>query len=116
MPQTRISHKAALWEHDVYEDIHATFLVDTSSRTAEDPAGVLHGVANEQHWDVVIAPPSLGWRYHPNNDGADIITSSTTARNQLAARHHDWLSARPDGMRGQRDSLSAMVDGAHVGP
>jgi hypothetical protein len=101
MPRTRISHNAALWEHDVYEDIHATFLVDTSFRTAEDPAGVLYGMANEQLWD---------------DSGADIITLSATAGNQLAARHHDCLSARPDGMRGQRDSLSAMVDGAHVGP
>jgi hypothetical protein len=98
MPHPRIWHESALWEHDVDEDIHATFFVDTSRRTTEELVGVLQGVADDTLWSVVIAPPSLAWRYHPYDGGADIIMQSSVARDQLAARHHDWLSARPDGM------------------
>ena len=98
MPNARIWHESALWEHDEDEDVHATFYVDTSFRTAEELVPVLHAVANEELWDIVIAPPSLAWRYHPYDGGADIITPSAVAREQLASRHRDWLSARPDGM------------------
>lgn len=43
--------------------------------------------------DVIIAPPSLLWLYHPYDGGADVIAPSSTARSELVAKHGAWLSS-----------------------
>jgi hypothetical protein len=98
MPQTQIWHESALWEHDEDEDIHATYFVDTSFRTAEELHSVFQAIADEELWDVVLTTPSVSWRYHPYDGGADIVTTNAATRDALLNRHRAWLSARADGM------------------
>lgn len=60
--------------------------------------GLLRAVADDQLSGVLIAPPDLRWLYLPYDGGADVITVTTAERDQLRARHRDWLSHRPDGL------------------
>ena len=48
--------------------------------------------------DVVIAPLSLAWLYHPYDGGADVIAASTVERHRLAAKYESWLSPHPHGL------------------
>lgn len=55
-------------------------------------------VADWKTADVVIAPLSLDWLYHPYDGGADVIAASTVARDRLAAKYKAWLSPHPHGL------------------
>lgn len=52
-------------------------------------------VADGRTVDVIIAPPSFAWLYHPYDGGADVIAASTVKRDRLAARYQSWLSPDP---------------------
>jgi hypothetical protein len=59
---------------------------------------VLTLVANWETADVIIAPPSLEWLYHPYDGGADVIARNSVERDALALRYQSWLSDHPHGL------------------
>ena len=59
---------------------------------------VLQAAADWQIANVIIAPPDLGWLYHPYDGGADVIAPTTSRRDQLKADFGTWLSSHPEGL------------------
>ncbi|WP_196778171.1 DUF3885 domain-containing protein [Lentzea aerocolonigenes] len=59
---------------------------------------LLRAVADDATAGVLITDVGLQRIYNPYDGGADVILTTSTERDQLRARHTDWLSAHPSGL------------------
>ncbi len=68
--------------------------------SADSPelVAILTAVAGEQLGNLVLAPHSLDWLYHPYGGGADVTCSTTLGRDALKVRRVKWLSVHPSGL------------------
>lgn len=66
--------------------------LDLWSTEASSFRTLLKAVADEEVHNVIIAPPSLDWLYHPYDGGADVIAQTTERRDALRDTHSAWLS------------------------
>ena len=60
---------------------------------------LLELVAEDRTADVIVAPDSLAWLYHPYDGGADVIASSVAIRDRLSDEYREWLSTHPTGLQ-----------------
>ncbi len=58
---------------------------------------LLRLVADDIVEDVLVICPSERILYHPYDGGADVILPSTKQRDNIKAKHPDWLSTHPEG-------------------
>lgn len=58
---------------------------------------LLKAVADDEEHNVIVAPPSLEWLYHPYDGGADVIAQTTARRDTLRDTHSAWLSTHTFG-------------------
>jgi len=63
---------------------------------------------------VLITDADLQRTYHPYDDGADVIISTNSERDQLRSRHSDWLSAHPQGWKNRWADRRKAVGDAHA--
>jgi hypothetical protein len=49
-------------------------------------------VADDMTDGVILTDDTCAWAYHPYDGGADVFTTTTQARHELAAAHADWLA------------------------
>lgn len=54
--------------------------------------------ADERTADIIIAPPSCAWLFHPYDGGMDVIARDPIERDRLAEQFSSWLSDRDDGL------------------
>jgi len=47
---------------------------------------------------ALIMPADLRWLLAPYDGGMDVVAATTKIRDDLKARHADWLSAHPSGL------------------
>lgn len=59
---------------------------------------LLRTIVAEEISGVIVAPPDLGWLYHPYAGGADVVLPDAPARDKLAASFTDWRSTHPSGL------------------
>lgn len=59
---------------------------------------LLDWVAAERTADVILAPPSLSWLFHPYDGGMDVIAPDTATRDRLRQQFGEWLSPLPSGL------------------
>jgi hypothetical protein len=71
------------------------------SRTSWRPGcldPLLRAVADDETAGVMITDLAMRRIHHPYDGGADILLASTAERDQLHARHNDWLSQHAHGL------------------
>ncbi|MEZ4390990.1 MAG: hypothetical protein R3A48_07840 [Polyangiales bacterium] len=59
---------------------------------------ILRLVADDEVANVLWLFDGAGCVYHPYDGGADVVLSSTAARDEIRAAYASWLSARRDGL------------------
>lgn len=94
LPDAR--HWKALEPDDWNEGWLHVFAGWTTIGTGLDP--LLRMVADWQVVGVMLASSDWSWIYHPYDGGSDVIASSTQRRDEIRARHADWLSNHPSGL------------------
>jgi len=61
-------------------------------------ATLLRVVADALTADVLITDENVSWLYRPYDGGADVHLADPARRDDLRARHADWLSGDPSGL------------------
>ena len=59
---------------------------------------LLTWVADDRTADVILAPASLAWLFHPYDGGMDVIAPDPATRDRLSDRFREWLSPLPSGL------------------
>ncbi|KMS67350.1 hypothetical protein ACM01_43145 [Streptomyces viridochromogenes] len=60
--------------------------------------GLLRAVADEALVEVFITDTELRRIHHPYDGGADVVLTTPAERDEMRARHAEWLSAHPAGL------------------
>ncbi|MFE7277163.1 hypothetical protein [Streptomyces sp. NPDC057623] len=60
--------------------------------------GLLRAVADEAVVEVFITDTELRRIHHPYDGGADVVLTTPAERDEMRARHTEWLSAHPAGL------------------
>lgn len=95
MPATYWRDVAPAEPADQTASVYATAVpADTAAPALADL--LLVWVADARTADVILAPPSCAWLFHPYDGGMDVIARDPAERAALANQFADWLSARPD--------------------
>jgi hypothetical protein len=95
---------ASFWRSDEWDPDPDSPAVWTHRWTSKRPWSsgsidtLLTLVADSSTADVIVAPDSLAWLYHPYDGGADVIAPSSAARDRLAVKYQSWLSRHPTGL------------------
>ena len=93
----------ALWcsvADDVTDPDPAWISLYLSECHLEDPAlrELLRLRADDVLDSLVVFDGTFAWNHAPYDGGADVVLSTTSARDRLRSAHPDWLSAHPLGL------------------
>lgn len=93
---------AQLWREvprdDSLDDPARSFWITPFFQSMDEIAAVLRNVADDAGGSIIVSDRTLGWLYHPYDGGGDAIAPTAAVRDELRARHPEWLSSRADGL------------------
>ncbi len=72
--------------------------VGRTSVGTDELRSLLRLVADDRTSEVIFAPATATWLYHPYDGGGDVIAPDLATRDALKRRYAEWLSPHPLGL------------------